>query len=645
MTVSADEPAPTPQDPSPSHLYDHRLSVKARTALDDRQTTSSSPPLAALEPQSSVKIEVDESLFSDTPEHTMETATASTDIDIRKYDGNSTIDNSNTLVLPEGVVLPPSVTPDLLSGRVRNLIFQLPPSQMNDVLTEYDEAVRSKTTHIRNHQSYLFGVVKRYISMQEKARDGDFGANPMGADLTEKVKERLKKLVDSNYCTQAELDGKVMSKMRLLPERDALSSIEELSAVPRAQIRNFGSYFMGILNRYMRGEKLPPHLNKNRQQHERRNYEQDDRNSLGSRSDDKYYSTRDFEHRVRSPGDDRYRYDDSPSYNRRRDGYRRDHGQDRHREGRRERERSRDNEERYSSDRYNGDRYSDGRYSGSRNRRYDDRGSPNRNEYSNRRTDRDSYRDARRPTPYREENMFTTNLNTSENPSTFNFSQPGSQQNPTVGIPPPPPPPPHLQQPPPQHFMNQPQPHQIMQSQGGQPQHIVPQQQFLAQPMNNSVQQIGMAPLPMFAQPPPSAAPPPGSFTNMQQPPTIQFMQTLPSNAFVQQPNLQGQQQSMYQNHNVITAPPAPQNSWQMQAPPDIMNLADQAASAVQALAAQPMQSQIQSNPHPVGMPHQNAQAFNNWTQSTNPMHSIEVEKVTVKDLPMMVQYALKVCI
>eukprot|EP00957_Ditylum_brightwellii_P021626 1631043-Ditylum_brightwellii.AAC.1 len=60
-----------------------------------------------------------------------------------------------------------------------------------------------------------------------------------------------------------------------------------------------------------------------------------------------------------------------------------------------------------------------------------------------------------------------------------------------------------------------------MQSQGGQPQHIVPQQQFLAQPMNNSVQQIGMAPLPMFAQPPPSAAPPPGSFTNMQQPPTI----------------------------------------------------------------------------------------------------------------------------
>ena len=32
------------------------------------------------------------------------------------------------------------------------------------------------------------------------------------------------------------------------------AAIEELASVPRSQIRNFGSYFMGILNRYMRGE-------------------------------------------------------------------------------------------------------------------------------------------------------------------------------------------------------------------------------------------------------------------------------------------------------------------------------------------------------------------------------------------------------
>ena len=50
------------------------------------------------------------------------------------------------------------------------------------------------------------------------------------------------------------MNEKVKSKIRMLSEKDALFAIEELASVERRQIRNFGSYFMGILNRYMRGD-------------------------------------------------------------------------------------------------------------------------------------------------------------------------------------------------------------------------------------------------------------------------------------------------------------------------------------------------------------------------------------------------------
>ncbi len=43
----------------------------------------------------------------------------------------------------------------------------------------------------------------------------------------------------------------------MLSEHDALLAINEIASVPRATIRNFSSYFMGILNRYMRGEETP----------------------------------------------------------------------------------------------------------------------------------------------------------------------------------------------------------------------------------------------------------------------------------------------------------------------------------------------------------------------------------------------------
>ena len=50
-----------------------------------------------------------------------------------------------------------------------------------------------------------------------------------------------------------ELDQKVISKLKMLSEHDALLAIDEIAGVERSTIRNFPSYFMGILNRYMRG--------------------------------------------------------------------------------------------------------------------------------------------------------------------------------------------------------------------------------------------------------------------------------------------------------------------------------------------------------------------------------------------------------
>ena len=67
----------------------------------------------------------------------------------------------------------------------------------------------------------------------------------------------MQKMVDSGFCTQKDLSAKVVSKMKMLSERDVLLAIEEIFNVERDKIRNFTSYLMGILNRYMRGEETP----------------------------------------------------------------------------------------------------------------------------------------------------------------------------------------------------------------------------------------------------------------------------------------------------------------------------------------------------------------------------------------------------
>lgn len=92
------------------------------------------------------------------------------------------------LVLPDGVSLPPSVTPDMLDGRLRRSFLDLAPTQMKEVLAEYDEAVREKGSEIRNRNAYLFGVVKRYKTLHDRSyAGGGAGGMPQGTTLSQPV--------------------------------------------------------------------------------------------------------------------------------------------------------------------------------------------------------------------------------------------------------------------------------------------------------------------------------------------------------------------------------------------------------------------------------------------------------------------------
>lgn len=154
--------------------------------------------------------------------------------------------------------MPHSMDPTILltSDRALALLNELSPSQVQAALNEFDEAMRNKGNKVRNSQAYLVGVIKRYLHVNRKERSAA-GAPIMGNDVTPVVKVTLQKIVDSNFCSQADISNNVLSKLKMLSEHDALLAINEIASVPRATIRNFSSYFMGILNRYMRGEETP----------------------------------------------------------------------------------------------------------------------------------------------------------------------------------------------------------------------------------------------------------------------------------------------------------------------------------------------------------------------------------------------------
>lgn len=147
--------------------------------------------------------------------------------------------------LPEGVVVPQSIVDNRLldvemhapGSKLLEVLKSLPVNLINDALTEYDDAVEIKgASAIRNHGAYLYGVVKRYVSVHERAMSGEgTGILPMGEDgLTDTVEQRLQQLVTSGFCSVQEMNDKVKSKIRMLSEKDALFALEELSSVERS---------------------------------------------------------------------------------------------------------------------------------------------------------------------------------------------------------------------------------------------------------------------------------------------------------------------------------------------------------------------------------------------------------------------------
>lgn len=162
---------------------------------------------------------------------------------------------ASVLNLPPGVFVPQSIDQNLIlaSPKAMELLHSLSPKQMQDSLMEFDEAMRSKAGKVRNITAYLIGVFKRYVNVNSKQRKS--GAPVMTEGLTPIVRVTIQKMVDSGFCTKAEVsDPKVEQKLKMLSEHDAVLAIDELSSVPRNTIRNFPSYFSGILNRYQRGQ-------------------------------------------------------------------------------------------------------------------------------------------------------------------------------------------------------------------------------------------------------------------------------------------------------------------------------------------------------------------------------------------------------
>lgn len=167
---------------------------------------------------------------------------------------SSTITSPTTLLrgsafgLPDSVKIPNSVDTKLLEGGILAKLRALPPNLANDALQEYDDALQIKGNSIRNQGAYLYGVIKRYTSVHERATTGGEGTHilPMGEGLTPGVNAKLETLVSSGFCTRAEMNEKVKSKIRMLSEKDALFAIDELASTDRASIRNFGSFFMGM---------------------------------------------------------------------------------------------------------------------------------------------------------------------------------------------------------------------------------------------------------------------------------------------------------------------------------------------------------------------------------------------------------------
>ncbi len=88
--------------------------------------------------------------------------------------------------LPDTITVPNGVDSNLLQGRLLDAMKQLPDDLITDALNEYDDALQNKGGSIRNQGAYLYGVIKRYVNVQERAASGN-AEHVMGKDLTPEV--------------------------------------------------------------------------------------------------------------------------------------------------------------------------------------------------------------------------------------------------------------------------------------------------------------------------------------------------------------------------------------------------------------------------------------------------------------------------
>jgi len=349
--------------------------------------------------------------------------------------------NRNGFTLPPGVSIPMGMDPNVLntSDRAADLIKHLSPQQTQAALDEYADAMKVKAGKVRNAQAYLIGVIKRYVTVNSKTRKA--GAAIQGDELSPVVKVTLQKLVDSGFCSQIDLGEKVTQKLKMLSEHDSLLAINEVSSVQRETIRNFPAYFMGLLNRYMRGDETPSHIrgsgsgvgtapnsgqynnnkhgmfNHGHNQNQQNNYgnggggrdnrrggsgsdhNKSRRGGSGSRRSDNRYSSR-GKSRSRSRSRSIDSHDDDRGYHRRHSRHRRRGDSDDSRSPSIDRDRSRGRRNRSRSrsrDRYDSGRNSRDRYSSSRRRSRSRSSSPGYGRSSNGSRNR---RDNDRPSRY-----------------------------------------------------------------------------------------------------------------------------------------------------------------------------------------------------------------------------------------------------
>mmetsp|Transcript_3014 Transcript_3014/g.6584 ORF Transcript_3014/g.6584 Transcript_3014/m.6584 type:complete len:656 (-) Transcript_3014:247-2214(-) len=545
-------------------------------------------------------------------------SSGSIDLKLPSETRSNSFDNGNanggSLVLPDGVQLPPSVTPDMLDGRLRRSLLELSPAQMKEVLIEYDEAVREKGGEIRNQAAYLFGVIKRYKSLHERSLHGGINTTPQGANLSDQVRARLNTLVASSFCSAEELDTKIKDRMRMLPEKDALDAIDEMNGCSRGEIRNFASYFMGIMNRYMRGERQNPQTRGSNRARNNLSHGNNNNNGDGHRFDDRNRNN----HRdanANGGNDNRFSHygrNDNQSSSHPDRGDRRDS-----RDQGRDRRSSRDSDR----DRYRSRR----RRSRSRSRSYDSRSRSRSPEYRRRRSrsrsdSRERYRSRRRESS-RDSRRSSSHRDSNHSSKAYGQNQPPMAHMLPPPPPPPPPRPPNMMQPialgqqqlllgqPPQMMPGglqrpmQPPQQQFMQPLGQIPQ--MGQGAFLQQPQPQLLQQ-------QFQQP--------GS---MQQPP-IHFNQNMPQQTQVGKMMIPGSQVAGLTNMLLGQQVPG----YQGQPPVDILGLADKAA---QALSGRIPQQTNMLNPNfpPPPVPNQS-------------FHRPQQNMTNEKDLPMMVQYAVQ---